>query len=334
MNLETNPSSFLSDRIAAMLWKNRKQVGIICVIACILSIIVAFILPIKFRGTSLIFVPQGNNIGHELMSDIPDGKDYMAFGQENACEQMAQILNSETVMRVMAKKYDLMHHYKIAPDEPGKYALLKYYYSENFNFDITEYESIRVSVYDKSPDLAAAMANDVVHIADSVYEAIIKQRAVSAFKVVKEEYDSANRVLSALQDSMNFYRKQGILDYQFQVKELTRGYADAVVKGSAEAEKQIDDKLMPFQQFGKGYSTLYNELDNHYKWMRLLNEQYEEAKVNAEKTVTPFFVIEKAVVPDKKVSPIRWLVVVGGTFAGLFIGIFMLLLLKRLSPEK
>ena len=334
MNIETNPSSFLSDRIASLVWKNRKPMAVICIIAFVLSVAVAFILPVKFKGTTLIFTPQGNNIGRELFSGFPGEKDYMAFGQETACEQMAQILNSETVMRAMAKKYDLVHHYKIPADQPGKYALLKYYYTENFKFDITEYESIRVSVYDRSPEMAATMANEVVRVADSVYTAILKQRAAQAFVIVKQQYDSATHELDVLQDSMNFYRKQGMLNYEFQVQELTRGYANAVVKGSPSAIQTIDDKLKPFQQYGKGYWNMYNALFDHYKWMQQLKDEYVEAKVNVQNAISPFFVIEKAITPDKKVYPIRWLVVLGGTFAGFFIGIFLLLLIKRLSPQK
>jgi hypothetical protein len=334
MSLETNPSSFLSDKIASMIWINRKAMAIICGIAFLLSVIVSFILPVKYKGTSVLFTTQSNNIGHELLSGEPDAKDYMAFGEEKSCEQMVQILNSETVMRAMAKKYDLVKYYKIAPDEPGKYALLKFYYTDNFNFDITEYQSIKVVVYDKNPEMASAMANGVVQIADSIYSRIVNERAVVAFQIVKQQFDSSSRVLTKLQDSMNYYRKQGILNYEFQVKELTKGEADAIVKGSPAQVKDMEDKLKPFQEYGKPYWDLYYALFDHYKWMQQLKLQYAEAKTNAEKTMAPFFVVEKAIVPDKKVYPIRWLVVVGGTFAGFFIGIFILLLLKRLSPGK
>jgi len=334
MNIETNPNAFLSDKIVAMVWENRKRMAVIVAIAFVCSVVISFIMPIKFKASTVLFAAYGNNPGHALLSGMPDEKDYLTFGEDKACEQLAQVLNSETVMRVMMKKYDLMKHYKIGHDEPGKYALLKYYYSESFHFDITEYQSIRVEVYDKSPDDAAEMANGVVKIADSVYSSIVKQRAVVAFDLVKEEFDSANRVLNTLQDSMNFYRKLGILNYQYQLKELTAGYADAVVKGSPATIQAMEDKIKPFQQYGKGFDNLYNQLFDHYKWMQQLKEAYIEAKVNAEKSLPPFFTVEKAVVPDKKTYPVRWLVVVGGTFAGFFIGLFMLLLIKRLSPAK
>src|SRR6185437_12467545 len=318
----------------AMVWENRKRMGIIVGIAFICSVVVSFILPNKYRATTVLFAAYGNNPGHALLSGMPDEKDYLTFGEGKACEQLAQVLNSETVMRIMMKKYDLMKHYKIAPDEPGKYALLRYYYSESFNFDLTEYESIKIDVYDKSPEDAAEFANGVVKVTDSVYSSIVKQRAVAAFNLVKEEYDSANRVLNVLEDSMNFYRKMGLLNYLVQVKELTRGYSDAIVKGSPTNVQQMKDEIKPFEQYGKGFDYLYNQLLDHYKWMQQLKESYIETKTNAEKTLPPFYTVEKAIVPDKKVYPVRWLVVVGGTFAGFFIGLFLMLLLKRLSPSK
>jgi len=333
MKLETNPSSFLSDNIASMFWQNRKAMAIICAIAFVCSVVVSFLITPKYKATTIMFTNLNNNIGHSIISPLPDARDYMAFGEEKACEQMIQVLSSQAVMRVMMKKYDLMHYYKIAPDEPAKYSLLKYYYTEEFKFDITEYQSIEVDVEDAKPEMAAIMANGVVQVADSIYGDLLKQHAVKAFEVAKMQRDSANKEISKLEDSMTVYRKKGMMNYKDQVKELTRGYSDAIVKGSPANEKEIEDKLQPFEEYGKQYSYYYNALLDRYTIMQQLDQSYVEAKANVEKAITPFFVVEKAITPDKKYSPVRWLIVVGGTFAGLIFGFFLLLVIKRFSSE-
>lgn len=331
MKLETDPSAFLSDKIATMIWQHRKQLIVICCIAFVCSVVVSYIIPPKFRATTIMFASLNNNIGHSVLSALPDTKDYMAFGEEKACEQMTQVLVSETVLQAMMKKYDLMHYFKIPPDEPAKYSLLKYYYSEEFKFDITEYQSVEVDVYDRDPDMAAVFANGVVQIADSVYGDVLKQRAQKAFEIVKMQYDSIKREGSRLEDSMNVYRKMGMMNYKDQVKELTKGYADAMVKGSSSSVKEIDDRLEPFEKYGKQYAYYYNALMDHYTIMQQLDQAYAEAKANVDKSLTPFFVLQKATKPDKKYSPVRWLIVVGGTFAGFLFGIFILLVTKRFS---
>jgi uncharacterized protein involved in exopolysaccharide biosynthesis len=65
--------------------------------------------------------------------------------------------------------------------------------------------------------------------------------------------------------------------------------------------------------------------------MQQLKINYAQARANAEKYVSPFFIAEKAVAPDKKSYPIRWLVVVGSTFAALFFGLLALLIIHKAS---
>jgi capsular polysaccharide biosynthesis protein len=330
MKLETDSSSFLSDNIAKMLWQNRKPIGIICALAFVCSVAVSFLIPPKYKASCTMFANLNNNNGHALFSELSD-RDYMGFGEEKACEQMTQVLSSEAVMRAMIKKYDLMHYYKVDPEEPSKYALLRYYYSESFSFDITEYKSIRVDVSDKDPKMAAVFANGVVQIADSIYRQMMKERAIEAMKVIQLQYDSTNKEISRAEDSLNVFRKKGILDYNDQVKELTKGYSDAVIKGNPANVKQIEDKMATFGDYGKRYWYFEQKLTYYYRFLEELYQTYVETGTNMDNPSTPFFILDKAVAPDKKFSPVRWLIVLGGTFAGMIFGIFLLLLIKRFS---
>jgi hypothetical protein len=131
---------------------------------------------------------------------------------------------------------------------------------------------------------------------------------------------------------MDFYRKQGVLSYDYQVKELTKGYADAQIKGNAGDIKAIQDKLNAFAEYGRGYWDLYNALSDQYKWMLQVKQAYMEAKTNMDRVIPPFFVAEKPTLPDKATFPIRWLIVVVSTFAAFFFGLAFLLINEKLRP--
>lgn len=321
----------MPNHIFSFIQKHWKPLFIICLIAIIASTIVAYLLPVEYKATAILFSSQDNNISKSLLNDEPYSKDYLSFGEEKNSEQMLQVLKSDEVMQAINRKYDLIDRYGLS-QRYDKYAILKDYYANNFRFEITEYQSIKVEVFDKKPDGAAMMANSVVDFGDSLFQAIVHQRTEAAYQIVKQQYDSMVILENHLEDSMNFFRNVGMLDYELQVRELTRGYADAEVKGSSASVQNIEGKLKPFAQYGKQYYIIYNNLLDAYKWMRQLKVNYIQAKANAEKYIPPFFVAEKAVPPDKKTYPIRWLIVVGSTFASFFFGLVVLLFINKLSP--
>ncbi len=310
-----------------------KQLLIICLIAAISSTVVAFILPPQYKATTILFSSQDNNISKSLLNDEPYSKDYLAFGEEKNSEQMLQILKSDEVMQAINKKYNLIDLYGLSK-RSDKYAVLKDYYSNNFNSEITEYQSIKVQVYDHNPDRAALMANSMVSAADSLFRAIVHQRTEAAYRIVKQQYDSMLQVENSLEDSMNYFRKAGILNFDLQVREYTRGYSEAEVKGSPASIEALESKLKPFQQYGKQYFIIENNLIDAYKWMQQLKVNYLQAKANAEKYIPPFFVAEKAVPPDKRTYPIRWLIVAGSTMAAFFFGLAALLFINKITPPR
>lgn len=325
---------FDSGNLLTFIFSKWKPLLIVAILAMIGSTIVAYIIPVKYKATVALFPTQNNNLSRAFLSTLADeSKDFLAFGEDNNAEQMLQILKSDELMYALERKFSLYKHYKIDDTLARKY-YLKGEYSEMFNYDITEYQSLQITVFDADPRMAAAMANESAHLADSLYRAIIKQRAMAAYVIVKNQYDSAAAAASRLEDSMNFFRRQGILNWDFQVKELTTGYADAEVKGNAEAIKTISDKLKPFQEYGREFWVIANEIGDNYEWLKQTKVSMMQAKVDAEQSIPSFYVADNAIPPDRKVYPIRGLVVAGGTVAALFFSLLLLLILNRFRTIK
>jgi capsular polysaccharide biosynthesis protein len=334
MSEEKSPLGAISVNLIDFLLAQRRRLLIITIAALIGSTIVSYMLPVRYRSTTILLVSPSTNISRALLSEQQDPWDYLTFGDEKNCEHYSQILRSQEILNAMNQKYGLMKYYGIPENDPKKYSILKDYYMDNFSFEITEFESIKIDVYDKDPAKASEMANGLVQIADSLFREIEGQRTRAAFNIVKQQYDSTQHQINMLQDSMNFFRKQGITSYDYQIKEYTKGYADAEVKGSPQSVKDMEDKLKPFAEYGKQYwITAYN-IGDAFRWFQLVKTSYIQAKANAEKYISPFFIAERAVPSDKKAYPIRWLVVVGSTIAVLFFSIVLLLFINRFSKRQ
>jgi len=334
MSIENKKNIFNSQNLLSFTFKRWKPLLVIGIIGMIGSTAVAYLLPVKYKSTVALFPSQNHNLSRGFLSQLSDEtKDYLSFGEDNDAEQLLQVLKSDELMYDLEKKFNLLQYYKL-DDKKHKYYMFKGYYNDLFSYDITQYESINITVYDRDPQMAANMANEAAHLADSLLQGIVKQKAIRAFKVVKNQYDSAIAVENKLEDSMSFYRKQGILYWEFQVKEYTKGYADALVKGNAQAASAIDDKLKVFRQYGKGFEVIYNELESTNKWLIIARQTYMQAKVNAEETVPSLYIIDKALPADKNTYPIRILVIIGGTIAVLFIALLVMLITARMKEAK
>ncbi len=334
MTNENKPEIFDSGNLLVFIFSRWKFLLTITIFAAVASTVIAFVLPEKYKATVVLFPSQNNNLSRAFLSlQADETKDFLSFGEDNNAEQMLQVLKSDQLMYALEKRFDLIKNYGLEKSWDKDY-LFKGEYEELFSYSITQYESIEITVLDKKPDMAALMANEASRLADSIFQGIIKQRALTAYYIVKGQFDSATALSNKLEDSMNYYRGIGILNWEYQVKELTAGLADAEVKGNAQAVKDITDKLKIFQQNGKGYWIIANELENNFIWLKQVKTSYEEAKVNAEQKIPSFFIADKATPPDRKSYPIRGLVVAGGTLAALIISLLVLLVANRLKTLK
>jgi Chain length determinant protein len=334
MSNDNKQPFFDSGNLLTFIFSKWKPLLVVAIIAMIASTILAYVLPVKYKATVALFATQNNNLSRAFLSEHADeSKDFLALGDDNNAEQMLQILKSDDLMYALEKKFNLYKYYGIK-DTAGKKYMLKADYDEMFLYDITEYQSLSIIVYDSDPAKAALMANSSARLADSLFQAIIRQRAVAAYLVVKRQHDSATAMANMLEDSMSFFRRLGILNWDFQVKELTTGYADAEVKGNAEAIKTISDELKSFGQYGKQFWIIANRLNANYEWVKQTNLSMMEAKVNAEQSIPSFYIADNAVPPDRRTYPVRGLVVAGGTIAALFFALLLLLIMNRFRTIK
>ena len=181
---------FESTNFIVFLHQWRKPLYIISIVAFIASIIFSspfFITP-KFESTVIMFPTSTNSISKALLSDnVGEKQDIMQFGEDEQAEQMLQILSSNKIRDKVIEKYNLMEHYEINKDSKYKNTKLFNAYENNVTFRRTEYMAVKITVLDKDPKIAAAMANDIAELMDSTKNTMQKERAIRAFEIVEAE---------------------------------------------------------------------------------------------------------------------------------------------------
>jgi uncharacterized protein involved in exopolysaccharide biosynthesis len=183
--------------------RNFKPLVIITTIGAITAIVVSLVITPKFKSSVVIFPASTSSVSKALLTDMSRApKDILKFGEEEETEQLLQILQSDEIKARIIQKYDLMSHYEIDPDEKyGKTELLNEY-MDNISSRKTEFQAIEIKVLDTDPEVAAAIANDIAAIVDTIYNKIQKERALKALAIVENVYFKQKEFVAQLGDSI------------------------------------------------------------------------------------------------------------------------------------
>lgn len=325
---------FFSGIILKVFLKYFKHFAIIAIIAILLSSIFSssyFITPL-YKSTVILYPTASNSISKVLLSEnFNNSKDILEFGEVEQTEQMLQVLNSNKIRDKIIEKYDLLGHYGIKKNDKFKMTNLYEEYEDKFTFRRTEFMAVKITVYDKNPQFASDMANDVAELVDSTINIMQKEIAKKAFIIVEEEYDKLKREVEFKEDSLTVLRGFGVHDYESQSEMFNRQLAIELAKGNKAGVKRLDQKLEILAKYGGPYVSLRDALEHDKKRLSELRAKYDEAKVDASESLPHKFVVSNAYKAEKKTYPIRWLIVVLSTLASLFLSMLVFAFIEVFS---
>lgn len=321
---------FEQDRqnLLVFIWKNRKIIIGVTILGFIISIVISLLMTPIFRSTAIVFPTATSTVSFSEQRNAKASS--MDFGEEEQAEQLVQILQSASIRDHIVEEYDLYRHYEISKDDPNKRYKLMKQFSSNFNFGRTRYGSIQIDVLDKDPEKAAAMANRVVDLIDTIKNEMIAQRTSEAFKVAQRKRDMLQLELKSVSSQIDSLAKLGVMNIDARA-----GLYQALVDAKNPGEKtEIKEKLLINEKDG----PLYDELE-HFRREKITAYElfmaiYEQAESDANAQLNHKFIVERAVVADKKDKPKRMIVVLLGTMGTFIFIVFALLIREKLKELK
>lgn len=320
MDNHNTVNEFDSTNLIVFLYRYRKVLITVTLLAAVISAIASFLIREKFLSTVVLFPASTSSISKSVMTLDAAGKnDIVAFGEEEQAEQMLQILYSDEIRGTIRDKYNLMNHYRIKGDE--KYPITKFnqMWEDNVTFKRTEFLSIRIDVLAFNPDTAALIANDIAKLLDEAKNRMQQERAKEALRVIEKEYTEFKLHLQQVDDSLTKIRNLGLQDFETQIEMLSEQYYTALSKGDKAAQQRLEEKLKVFSEHGSAYMALTQNAEYERERLILLRSKYEETLVDATQNIPHKFVVNQAYPAEKKAYPIRWLIVVISTLSAFLI---------------
>jgi uncharacterized protein involved in exopolysaccharide biosynthesis len=338
MEPRKNNPDFVYDAydLLEFIWKKKWILIGLSLVAFILSIIVSLNITPRFRSQVVLFPAASISLSKNLVEPSSlsmDSRDVLSFGGDPESERMLQILHSNQIRDHVVKKFNLMEHYKIDTVSAFPYTQLDNKFKGNIKFRRTEFMSIEITVLDTKPQMAADIANEIAAYVDSTMHNIQRERALEAFMIVKKEYENSQKEINALNDSLQFIREKGVIDYESQATSLNEAYANAIERGSSQAAEAIKKQMNVLSLYGGKYVELSQKLKAEIERLGQLKIKYTSFKINMDQTIPQVFIVDKAYKSEKKVLPRRSFIVMISTISTFALALIILLIIDNIKAR-
>lgn len=322
-----NTNEFDQERQSLLLfiWLKRKVILIITAIAFVASIVVSLLLTPIFKSTAIVFPAATSTVSFSEQRNAKASS--MDFGEEEQAEQLVQILQSSRIRNRIVQQFDLMNHYEIEPDDVNKYYKLGKEWEKHITFQRTRYGSIQIDVLDRDRELAAQIANKIVDLIDTVKNEMVRERTLPAFEINQRKMDMLQIEKKEILAKMDSLSEIGVVSIEGRANLFSAYNQSKNEEDRRFFKRQIDVNLL----YGATYDGLEMMRDEKLVKLSKFEEAYEQAESDANTNFNHKFVVEPAVVADRKDKPKRAIIVIISTLGAFIFAIFALLVKERIS---
>lgn len=280
--------NFNTKEIIGIVFKNKKAIIIVTILAAVVSTGVSYMLKPKFKSYAVVYPVN-----------------LSPSSEESNTEQLLQFFYSEEVKNRVAEKNDLYKHYEVDPSSNGAKSLFDLYFKGNVSISPTLYESIEIVVKDESPEVAQKVAQSMIDETNNFILETKRERlteyitnSTKAINYEMHTLDSVNRNINELRNNYN------IIDVGAQAKYLSK----KMMGGGqlTESEKILFEGI---KTKNTELEKMWNAANGQQGTMNYFRDQKDKYLFDYNSNISFTNVVSKPTLPDKKFFPVRWLIV-------------------------
>lgn len=258
----------------------------------------------------------------------------ITYSDESETEQLLQIFESSSVRDSIIEKFDLYNEYGIDRADPSSRFFVLEEFNDHFTVSKTLYESVRLEVLDEDPEQAGAMATEMLDQVNEKFNTLANIRGRNLAQSFKEQMDYQTTVIDSLESLVSsISSEKGLVEYGAQSRELVRGYVSSLQGGSDSFKEEMNEWMQNTREAGSTVRMLQNVSNGAVAKRTQIEERYLFWREYAFRDINYIDIIVSPETPDKKVWPVRWLIVVLSTGAALLLALVMVTLGKAIERK-
>ncbi len=339
------------------LFKWKKQIITVCIIAGVGSIVISLLMDNYYESYTTFYAASPDQALPEPVGMEAGERDY--YGESEDMDRILTIAESNEVANYLIQRFKLYEHYDI--DSTHKFAAFNVgkAFRSHYNVKKTKYDAIEISVEDKEPAMAAAMANAARDKVSEIAQGIIKGGQDLKIKTMKQTISDKIDYLRVLNDSMQHVRKRfGVYNTLTQSEGLAKQISqaesrkaretarrgilagkkkaiwrdtismiDAMVSGMDQQLIKLNSMLDLFNQ-GVGQVELLEQIhEEASEQMSLDQERLKQLEAKRNSYINTIFVVENGEVPLRKSRPKRSIICLAAVMIAFLLSIILILIM-------
>jgi len=309
---------FDNQNLLAILWKWKKHLIVVAILAVVLSM---------FFSSSIFIKPK-----YKSTARIYPSKNIYVFSDESESEQLLEIIGALDIKLRVIDAFDLSKEYKISKQDPLYMSYMLSEFNDNVSFKKTEYETVEIQVLDTDPKRAAAMCDSIISFLDKKILSMHRIKYEEAARIALKDMGFITHQIDSVQEKLNILRQDyNIFDYENQSKEISRGMVKILSKQgeNSAAGRAIQKMARNFEEKGGEYLLLTERQKYMLTQLNDLKKVYDESVSGAKKKIIYGQRVQNPFPADKKSYPVRSLIVLISTLAAIFASMLLVLFLEN-----
>jgi len=184
--------------------RGKKYFFIVFISTFILSTIVAFLLPVIYGSTAVLFPLSPKSYDPRTKFSYLE-----LYGSVEDINRTVAMAESGVIRDYIVKKYDLAKRYEYDTTKAADAYYLTQEYHGNLDVKETNKGAISITFYDKDADTAALIVNDVIEQINIINKSIIIDAIQKQFKTYKKVMQDKYNGLDSLAGILNAMKAQG-----------------------------------------------------------------------------------------------------------------------------
>lgn len=214
---------------AGVLYRRRKFVAGFTLAVCILSVVIALLVPKWYAAEARVLQPEGGSIGSLLgMVNRATGGLGSLLGGGGGYERYLAILTSRSMMEDVAERFDLIDIYEVdvEDEQEARFEVIEMLRS-NVDFVVElDYNYLAVVAFDKDPDRAAEMANFMVEKLNDEHARLTSESARQTREVIERRLNLATADLDSVRSELqSFQEAHGLIELEAQAEAMMQSVA-------------------------------------------------------------------------------------------------------------
>ena len=341
-----------------LLWRKKLFISIMVIIAGVIASVVAFMMPPWYKATVNIVPPNnpGGALGGMLGGMTSALKDIglSKLGGKSESYTYLTVLESRSFKDSLIHEFKLHEEYDL-PDTNMK--AIRDVFKENLEVELTSEGNYNISITSKSPEKAVKMANRAVEIANDISLRLSRMEASTNREYLEKRIAITEEKIASIGDSLRKLSGKTLLfspvdqagaiatslaeikaqvmksEVQYELLKNTVGENDPATTTQKFALDELRSKLFDAENksgfagnfalrdamgVGVRYAQFYAEFEGLTKVKVFLKPMLEQAILDEHKNAPTMYILDEAVIPQKKSRPMR-AVIIGGAMLGMLI---------------